>query len=119
GVDMLVGASAAELVRDEVYLRSVARVQVKGKTKPVDVFTFVASRAEEADPEFLKWLETYEEALEKFRVRDFTDAKILFSRFLEFYPDDLLAKMYLQRALEYEQAPPDEAWEAVEVFQKK
>jgi adenylate cyclase len=119
GVDMLVGASVAELVRDEVYLRSVARVQVKGKTKPVDVFTFVAGRGEETDPEFLKWLETYEEALEKFRARDFTDAKILFSRFLEFYPDDLLAKMYLQRALEYEQAPPDEAWEAVEVFKKK
>ena len=119
GVDMLVGASVAELVRDEVYLRSVARVQVKGKTKPVDVFTFVAARGEETDPEFLKWLETYEEALEKFRARDFTDAKILFSRFLEFYPDDLLAKMSLQRALEYEQAPPDEAWEAVEVFQKK
>ena len=119
GVDMLVGASVAELVRDEVYLRSVARVQVKGKTKPVDVFTFVAARGEETDPEFLKWLETYEEALEKFRARDFIDAKILFSRFLEFYPDDLLAKMYLQRALEYEQAPPDEAWEAIEVFKKK
>jgi adenylate cyclase len=119
GVDLLVGASVAELVRDEVYLRSVARVQVKGKTKPVDVFTFVAARSEETDPEFLKWLETYEEALEKFRARDFTDAKILFSRFLEFYPDDLLAKMYLQRALEYEQAPPDEAWEAVEAFEKK
>lgn len=119
GVDMLIGASAAELVRDEVYLRSVARVQVKGKTRPVDVFTFVAARDEKIDPELLKWLETYEEALEKFRARDFTDAKILFSRFLEFYPDDLLAKMYLQRALEYEQAPPNEAWEAVEVFQKK
>lgn len=119
GVDMLVGASVAELVRDEVYLRSVARVQVKGKTKPVDVFTFVAARGEETDPEFLKWLETYEEALEKFRTRDFIDAKILFSRFLEFYPDDLLAKMYLQRALEYEQAPPDEAWDAIEVFKKK
>ena len=119
GVDMLVGASAAELVRDEVYLRSVARVQVKGKTRPVDVLTFIAARGEEIDPEFLKWLETYEEALEKFRARDFADAKILFSRFLEFYPDDLLAKMYLQRALEYEQTPPDEAWEAVEIFHKK
>jgi adenylate cyclase len=119
GVDMLVGASVAELVRDEVYLRSVARVQVKGKTKPVDVFTLVADRGEETDPEFLKWLETYEEALEKFRTRDFTDSKILFSRFLEFYPDDLLAKMYLQRSLDYEKAPPDEAWEAVEVFKKK
>ena len=119
GVDILVGPSAAELVRDEVHLRSVARVQVKGKLKPTDVFTFVGARDETVDPEFLKWLETYEEGLEKFRARDFTEAKILFSRFLEFYPDDLLAKMYLARALEYEQAPPDEAWEAVEVFQKK
>ena len=119
GVDILVGASAAELARDEVHLRSVARVQVKGKSKPVDVFTFIGARNEEIDPEFLKWLETYEEGVEKFRARDFTDAKILFSRFLEFYPDDLLAKMYLDRALGYEQAPPDEAWEAVEVFEKK
>jgi len=119
GADILVGASVAELARDEVHLRSVARVQVKGKSKPVDVFTFVGARNEEVDPEFLKWLDTYEEGLEKFRARDFTEAKILFSRFLEFYPDDLLAKMYLNRALEYEQAPPDEAWEAVEVFEKK
>jgi adenylate cyclase len=119
GVDILVGASAAELARDEVHLRSIARVQVKGKNKPVDVFTFIGARNEEIDPEFLKWLETYEEGVEKFRARDFTDAKILFSRFLEFYPDDLLAKMYLDRALDYEQAPPDEAWEAVEVFEKK
>jgi adenylate cyclase len=119
GLDILVGATAAELVRDEVYLRSVARVQVKGKTKPVDILTFIGARNEEVDPELLKWLETYEEGLEKFRTRDFTQAKILFSRFLEFYPDDLLAKMYLDRALKYEQAPPDEAWEAVEVFEKK
>ena len=119
GVDILVGATAAELARDEVHLRSVARVQVKGKSKPVDIFTCVGARDEEVDPEFLKWLDTYEEGLEKFRTRDFTEAKILFSRFLEFYPDDLLAKMYLHRALEYEQTPPDEAWGAVEVFEKK
>ena len=119
GIDILVGASAAELVRDEFHLRSVARVQVKGKTKPVDVFTLIGARNEGCDPEFLKWLESYEEGLEKFRTRDFTRAKILLSRFLEFYPDDLLAKMYLERSLEYEQAPPDEAWDAVEVFKKK
>ena len=119
GVDILISATATELVRDEFYLRSVARVQVKGKSRPVDVLTFIGARNEEVDLQFLKWLESYEEGLEKFRARDFTDAKILFSRFLEFYPDDLLAKMYLDRALEYEQQPPDEAWEAVEVFKKK
>jgi len=119
GVDILIGPTATELVRDEFHLRSVARVQVKGKTKPVDVSTLVGARNEDGDPEFLKWLETYEEGLEKFRARDFNGAKILFSRFLEFYPDDQLAKMYVDRTLEYEQAPPDEAWDAVEVFKKK
>ncbi len=119
GVDILVGASAAELIRDEFHLRSVARAQVKGKTEPVDVFTIVDAREGLADQELLIWLETYEEGIRKFRDRDFTQAKILFSRYLEFYPEDFLAKMYLERALEYEQAPPDGAWNAVEVFQKK
>jgi adenylate cyclase len=118
-VDILVGASAAELVRDEFHLRSVARVQVKGKTEPVDIFTLVGARAHGVDPELLKWLQTYEEAIVKYRKRDFKDAKILFSHFLEFYPEDGLGKMYLAMALEYEQSPPDEAWNAVEVFKKK
>jgi adenylate cyclase len=114
-----VGETASELVKDEFYLRSVARAQVKGKTKPVEIFTLVGARNDDIDPEFLKWLEAYEEGIAKFRKRDFKDAKILFSHFLEFYPDDALGKMYLASTLEFEQAPPDEAWNAVEVFKKK
>jgi len=119
GVDILMGRSAAELVRDDFYLRSIARVQVKGKTEPVEIFTLIGALSDDVDPEFLKWLQAYEEAIVKFRKRDFKGAKILFSHFLEFYPDDALGKMYLANALEYEQSPPDEAWNAVEVFKKK
>ncbi|HLW36373.1 MAG TPA: adenylate/guanylate cyclase domain-containing protein, partial [Chthoniobacterales bacterium] len=118
-VDILIGASAADLVRDEFQLRSVDLVQVKGKTEPVDVFALVGSRGEMVDHELSKWLESYEEGIRKFRGRKFTEAKILFSQFLEFYPDDFLAKMYLDRALRYEKAPPDESWNAVEIFTKK
>jgi adenylate cyclase len=116
-VDILVGERAAELIRAQFNLRSVALVQVKGKTEPVEVFTLVS--AKETQTEFLQRLETYETGFRKFRERDFTRAKILFSQFLEFYPDDALAKMYLERALEYEEQPPDAAWNAVEVFKKK
>ena len=116
-VDILVGDRAAELIRDQFNLRSVALVQVKGKTEPVEVFTLVS--AKESQTEFLERLETYEAGFRKFRERDFTQAKILFSQFLEFYPDDTLARMYLDRALEYEEQPPDAAWNAVEVFKKK
>ena len=59
---------------------------------------------ESFDPELLRWLETYEEGIREFRERNFEKAKILFARFLEFYPDDNLAKGYLERALEYEKA---------------
>ena len=119
GVDILIGPAVAELVRDEFILRSVARVQVKGKTQPVEVSTILGPKDDKIDPQLVKWMETYERGIGRFRDRDFTKAKILFSQFLEFYPDDFLAKMYLERALEYEQQPPDEAWNAVEVFKKK
>ena len=118
-MDILIGRSATELAKDEFHFRSVARVQVKGKTEPTEVFTLIGARSDDVDPEFLKWLQTYEEAIVKFRKRDFKDARILFSHFLEFYPDDALGKMYLVSALEYDQSPPDEAWNAVEVFKKK
>jgi adenylate cyclase len=118
-VDILVGDKAAELIRDEFDLRSVALVQVKGKTQPVEIFTLIGAKNDRGDKEFLDRLETYEAAFRRFRERDFTQAKILFSQFLEFYPDDALAKMYLDRALEYEEQPPDAAWNAVEVFKKK
>jgi adenylate cyclase len=118
-VDILVGERASELIRDEFHLRSVALVQVKGKTRPVEIFTLIAEKKDAGDEEFLQRLETYEAGFRKFRERDFRQAKILFSQFLEFYPDDALAKMYLERALEYEERPPDAAWNAVEVFKKK
>jgi adenylate cyclase len=119
GVDILVGVRARDLIGDEFDLRSVALVQVKGKSEPVEIFTLIGAKKEPGDPEFLQRLETYELGFRKFREREFTQAKILFSQFLEFYPDDALAKMYLERALEYEGQPPDEAWDAVEVFKKK
>lgn len=118
-VDILVGAAASELIRDEFHLRSVALVQVKGKTKPVEIFALIGARNETGNEEFLHRLESYEEGFRKFRERDFTQAKILFSRFLEFYPEDVLARMYLDRVLEYEAQPPEESWNAVEVFKKK
>jgi len=119
GTDILLGATAADLVRDEFHIRSVARVQVKGKMEPVEISTVIGARDAGIDRAFVYHLKTYEQAFQKFRQRDFRQAKILLSRFLEFYPLDVLAKMYLERSVEYEQAPPDEEWNAVEVFRKK
>src|SRR5438045_5470740 len=47
GVDILIGPTATELVRDEFRLRSVARVQVKGNNEPVDVRTLIDTRSQD------------------------------------------------------------------------
>ena len=104
GVDILLGASVAELVSDEFHLRSVARVQVKGKTLPVDVFTLVGPRGDGANPALLEQLKCYEEGVAQFRDRKFPEAKASFSRFLGAVPDDFLAKMYLEHAIEYKKS---------------
>jgi adenylate cyclase len=119
GVDVLLGPAVCELIRDQFVLRSVARVQVKGKAEPADICALVGTRDGDVDLELIRWLQTYEEGVLAFRARDFARAKILFSRFLEFYPEDALAGMYLERALEYERQPPAESWNAVEVFTTK
>ena len=119
GVDILLGPSASDLIRDEFHLRSVALVQVKGKKRPVEIFTLIGAKESRADGEFLERLEIYETAFRKFRARDFTEARILLAQFLEFYPEDTLARMYFERALEYEAQPPAEGWNAVEIFRKK
>src|SRR5205809_3288061 len=43
-VDILIGASASKLIRDEFHLRSVALVQVKGTTRPVEIFTLIGAK---------------------------------------------------------------------------
>ncbi|HMJ07148.1 MAG TPA: adenylate/guanylate cyclase domain-containing protein, partial [Chthoniobacterales bacterium] len=118
-VDILLGPTASDLVREAFILRTVARVQVKGKTEPVEITALLGERGQPFDPELLRWLETYEEGIREFRGRNFAAARILFERFLEPYPDDRLAKMYLERSLEYETKPPDDSWNAAEIFTKK
>ncbi len=119
GVDILVGEAAAELIKGDFHLRSVARVQVKGKTVPVSVSTLLCAKGDDYDQELLERLQGYEEGIAKFRGREFTSARELFERFLAFYPKDYLSQLYRDRAAEYELHPPDESWSAAEVFTKK
>ena len=49
-VDILVGPTAADLIRDSFDLRSVALVQVKGKTRPVEIFALIGAKNEPERP---------------------------------------------------------------------
>jgi adenylate cyclase len=117
-LDLLLGENVAKLVSDIYILRLVDCVQVKGKTKPVDVFTVMGEGAGQTVSLPL-WLARYEEGVRRYRQREFATAAKFFAESVRVKPDDYLSAMYLKRCEELVKNPPDESWDGVFVMTKK
>ena len=130
-LDLLLGETMAPLVRETFWLRTVDCVQVKGKTKPVDVFTVVGERAEgEPEPE---WLGRYEEGIRLYRARQFGEAERAFADAIRRQasgslskllvpsdaPEDFLCAEYIKRCRDLLAYPPGPEWNGVFVMTRK
>jgi adenylate cyclase len=116
-LDLLLGESVAALVTDRFVLRTVDSVQVKGKTKPVRVFTVAADR-QSGEP-IPRWLAHYEQGVEAYRSRRFSEGAELFREALRAAPQDYLAQLYLKRCEELVAHPPAPDWDTVFVMKSK
>lgn len=117
-LDLLLGENVAKLVGDTYLLRLVDSVQVKGKTKPVDVFT-VAGEGAGQTVSLPLWLARYEEGVRRYREKKFAEAAALFEQSLERQPEDYLSQMYLARCRALLENPPGDDWNGVFVMTKK
>ena len=116
-IDLLLGETVAPLVREKFLLRTVDLVQVKGKTKPVEVFAVVRERVVgEPDPE---WLKLYEEGVRLYRQHEFTRAAAAFQDYLQKQPNDYLSNLYLRRSEALVAHPPGTDWDGVYVMTQK
>ena len=117
-LDLLLGENVAKLVGDTYLLRLVDCVQVKGKTKPVDVYTVMGEGAGQTVSLPL-WLARYEEGVRRYRQREFASAAKLFEESLSRQPEDYLCAMYLARCRTLLENTPSESWNGVFVMTKK
>ena len=117
-LDLLLGETVAALVRGHYLLRTVDHVQVKGKTKPVEVFAVVGEDTAPTGPPPV-WLARYEDGIRLYRKRAFVEAAAAFQESLRQQPDDYLNLMYLKRCQSLIDNPPDESWDGVFVHSKK
>ena len=97
GRDLLVGEGAADLVGDSFRLQFVDKVTMKGKTKPLRIYSVVSRSDEPVDPQMAAYLEAYEKAQASYAAGSLLEAKALFENCLRQSPDDLLSRMYIQR----------------------
>lgn len=118
-LDLLLGESMAELVRDEFYLRTIDFVVVKGKTRPVETFTVLGEKSAGLAPAVQQFLESYEKGIRAFRSRAFEQAVRLFTDALTFQPGDDQTQAYLATSREFVRNPPDASWTGVRVMTSK
>lgn len=118
-VDILIGESVVELVRDQFHLQTVDLVQVVGKTEPVKTFTVLGEKTESLPAWQQQFLTVYEEGIHAFRGREFARAKDLFAQALKSQPGDHLAEQYRASCEAFILNPPDASWTGVRVMTKK
>ena len=118
-LEILIGESVEELVRDTFHLRSVYPVQVKGKAVAVKTFTVLGEKSEALPPAQQKFLELYEQGVSLFRQREFVRAQEIFEQARQLQPEDYLLGLYLADCATCIENPPDASWTGIRVMTKK
>jgi adenylate cyclase len=114
--DILVGEQVEKLTRENFIYRTVDLMTVKGKTKPVEVFSLLSDRSQPPPA----WLATYHEAIKLYRARKFLAAAARFDDARkEMAGEDFLCTMYRLRCAAYEQKPPSEDWDGSFTLEEK
>lgn len=114
GVDLLISDVVRERVAPRFICRSVDLVRVKGKTKPVEVFTVLGPREMTPAP----GLEHFEKAMHCYRQGRFGEALELFQQAAAVGMDDYLTDVFVRRSSEMLNLPP-ESWDGVYTMNKK
>jgi adenylate cyclase len=97
GRDLLVAEAAADLVGDAFRLQYVDKVTMKGKTKPLRIYSVVSRRDATLHPQMTAYLEAWERAQTAYAAGAVKEAKLMFEDCLQYWPDDSLLRIYIQR----------------------
>ena len=115
-LDLLVGESVVALTRPDFVYRAVDLLVVKGKTKPIEVYTALGETPDAAPI----WLEIYHRAIDYYRQGQFAQAIASFEQAQsKLGVEDRLCDLYLQRCRDYAVSPPPQNWAGVYTLKEK
>lgn len=118
GTLMMVSGACREVAGDRYAYRHLGALQVKGKAQAVPVYELLGrpGEVEEAD---LRHAERFGRAVEAFQHRNWADARAAFDSCGTERPEDDAVRLYLNRVIAYEAAPPPDDWnQAIELTSK-
>ncbi len=112
GTEILISEATYDEAREELEVREVDLVRVKGRRNPVRVFELLGMKGE-VDEAALVLARAFEKALRAYRGREFKRGAELFAALAEKVPEDRVAAAYLERCRALAAEPPGEEWDGV------
>ncbi len=112
GVQIILSENMLKGVMPDLLTQELDRVRVKGKDKPVRIFTVYPAQ-DQTKTDRQKEISDYQEAMALYKDRNFQKARDHFRTLKHSYPDQKLYSIYDQRCAIFIKTPPEEHWDGV------
>ncbi|MBW4653250.1 MAG: GAF domain-containing protein [Kaiparowitsia implicata GSE-PSE-MK54-09C] len=119
GCDIILSEFTYALCRDQVWVRELDRIQVKGKTQPVEIYELLGDRTIPLDDRTQTFLDLYHQGRTAYKNREFPQAIQHFEQAQRIHPGDRAVTVHLERAHAYWVSPPPPEWDGVHVMTRK
>lgn len=111
GTQIIISEFTYACVREQVRVRELDLVQVKGKTKPVTIYELLGLPDMPITAEQQQTLDLYAQGLQHYKQREWTEAFECMHQVYVLDPACQPAYLYLQRTQEFIKDPPPESWD--------
>ena len=119
GTTIMISETTYSKVKDDVLVRVIDKIVVKGKTKSITVYELLGLKKDIKAVEMFDNYKNYIDGYKKFREMEFEKAKSFFEKSIDNNPNDELSRIYLERSENYMSNPPGEDWDGVSILMSK
>jgi adenylate cyclase len=118
GTHIIISEFTHHEMSNQIVVRELDEVRVKGKDKPVTIYEVLGKRAEIPDTT-VKLRDQFSQGLAHYRKKEWDQAIVHFVHALQLVPSDVPSLLYIDRCHNYKQNPPSQDWDGVFAMQTK
>jgi len=119
GCDIILSEFTYNLCQEQVWVRELDCIRVKGKSRPINIYELIGDRRDSLEPKTYEFLELYAAGRAAYSSMNFSQALRYFQSAQQLRPSDLAVTVHLQRSQEYLLTPPPENWDGVHTMMTK
>lgn len=110
---ILISEYTYEQAKENLLVRYIDTIIVKGKSVPVKVYELLGEKGESLHADFAEMLVHYNLGIHDYSAQNWSAAAAAFNLALQSCPDDYPSQMYLERCHRFSEKPPEENWDGV------